>query len=97
MLVLTRKIGEEVLIGDAIRVRVLEVQGNRVKLGFVAPDEVRFKRGELPIPRAPKPGRREPTDSTSVGLVARLADRVRGASRRSRNSRCPLTSGRAEN
>jgi carbon storage regulator len=47
VLVLTRKIGEEVLIGDSIRVQILEVQGNRVKLGLVAPDEVRFKRGEL--------------------------------------------------
>ena len=47
MLVLTRKIGEEVVIGDAIRVQILEVHGNRVKLGFEAPDEVRFKRGEL--------------------------------------------------
>ena len=47
MLVLTRKIGEEVLIGDAIRVQILEVQGNRVKLGLAAPDDVRFVRGEL--------------------------------------------------
>lgn len=47
MLVLTRKLGEEVLIGDGIRVRVLEVQGHRVKLGFTAPPEVCFKRAEL--------------------------------------------------
>jgi carbon storage regulator len=47
MLVLSRKVGEEVLIGDAIRVRILEVRGNRVKLGFTAPDDVRFLRLEV--------------------------------------------------
>ena len=47
MLVLSRKVGEEVLIGDAIRVRILEIRGNRVKLGFTAPDDVRFMRLEV--------------------------------------------------
>lgn len=49
MLVLTRKIGEEIIIDDAIRVRVLDVQGTRVKLGLIAPEQVCFKRGELPV------------------------------------------------
>jgi carbon storage regulator len=65
VLVLTRKIGEEVLIGDDIRVRVLEVQGNRVKLGFAAPDEVRFKRSEL-APREET----EPNPRTAVRGLA---------------------------
>jgi carbon storage regulator len=47
MLVLSRKVGEEILIGDSIRVRVLEVSGSRVKLGFVAPQDVRLQRTEL--------------------------------------------------
>jgi len=47
MLVLSRKVGEEVLIGDSIRVRILEIRGNRVKLGFTAPDYVRFMRLEV--------------------------------------------------
>jgi carbon storage regulator len=47
MLVLSRKVGEEVLIGNAIRVRILEIRGNRVKLGFTAPDDVRFMRLEV--------------------------------------------------
>ena len=45
MLVLSRKPGERVYIGDDIEVVVLEVRGNRVKLGFNAP-------GYLPIQRA---------------------------------------------
>ncbi len=47
MLVLSRKVGEEILIGDSIRVRILEIRGNRVKLGFMAPDDVRFLRLEV--------------------------------------------------
>jgi carbon storage regulator len=47
MLVLSRKVGEEVLIGDSICVRILEIRGNRVKLGFTAPDDVRFVRLEV--------------------------------------------------
>lgn len=47
MLVLSRKVGEEIVIGEGIRVRVLEVQGRQVRLGFVAPANVRINREEL--------------------------------------------------
>lgn len=48
MLVLNRKPGEEVVIGDSIRVTVVEIRGNRVKLGFSGPREVQIVRAELP-------------------------------------------------
>ncbi len=47
MLVLSRKVGEEIYIGDEIRVRVVSIQGNQVRLGFVAPRDVIIKREEL--------------------------------------------------
>jgi carbon storage regulator len=47
MLVLTRKLGEKVVIGNAITVTVVVVKGNRVRLAFAAPDQVRILRGEL--------------------------------------------------
>ena len=47
MLVLTRKPGEKVVIGNGITLTVVEVEGNRVRLGFDAPDQVRILRGEL--------------------------------------------------
>lgn len=47
MLVLTRKIGEVIQIGDEIEVVVLSTSGGRVKLGFSAPPEVRINRAEL--------------------------------------------------
>jgi carbon storage regulator len=47
MLVLTRKSGESVQIGDSVTVKVLAISGNQVKLGFSAPTEVAIRRQEL--------------------------------------------------
>lgn len=47
MLVLTRKIGEKVIIGGNITVTVVETKGNKVRLAFEAPDDVRIMRSEL--------------------------------------------------
>ncbi len=47
MLVLTRKLGEVIRVGDAVTVRVLEVKGNQVRLGVEAPAEIRIYREEV--------------------------------------------------
>jgi carbon storage regulator len=47
MLVLSRKIGETIHIGDEVRLTVVAVQGNRVRLAFEAPPDVVILRGEL--------------------------------------------------
>jgi carbon storage regulator len=47
VLIFSRKPGEEVVIGGGITVTVLEVRGNRVRVGVDAPDDVRILRGEL--------------------------------------------------
>jgi carbon storage regulator len=47
MLVLTRRIGEEIVIGGDIRIRVLDAKRDRVRLGFTAPDSVHIVRTEL--------------------------------------------------
>ncbi|WP_432491061.1 carbon storage regulator CsrA [Kineococcus auxinigenes] len=47
MLVLTRKAGESVVIGDEIVVRVLEVRGDVVRVGIEAPREVQVHRQEV--------------------------------------------------
>jgi carbon storage regulator len=47
MLVLSRKIGEEIVIGDNIRVTVVAIRGNQVRLGISAPDDVSIHRSEL--------------------------------------------------
>jgi len=47
MLILTRKSGEIIRIGDAVTVRVLEIRGNQVRLGVEAPGDVRIFREEV--------------------------------------------------
>lgn len=47
MLVLSRKKGEALLIGDHIEISVLEVSGDVVKIGIKAPKEVSILRSEL--------------------------------------------------
>jgi len=47
MLVLTREVGEFMLIGDSIEIRVLRIDGQQVRLGIVAPRESSIVRGEL--------------------------------------------------
>jgi carbon storage regulator len=47
MLVLSRKVGEKLNIGDDVEVVVTRVAGNRVTLGVSAPQQVRVVRGEL--------------------------------------------------
>lgn len=47
MLVLTRKLGENIRIGDVIKITVLEVRSGQVKLGIDAPPEVKVHREEI--------------------------------------------------
>ena len=47
MLVLTRKVGEQIFIGEDIRVTVVGIRGEKVRLGFTAPDEVPIHREEV--------------------------------------------------
>lgn len=47
MLVLSRKTNQEILINGNIKVSVLKIKGNVVRLGIEAPSEVSIKRGEL--------------------------------------------------
>lgn len=47
MLVLTRKAGETIVIGDGVVVTVLDTHAGRVRLGFEGPADVPVMRGEL--------------------------------------------------
>jgi carbon storage regulator len=47
MLVLTRKIHQSIVIGDAVEVVVLEVRGEQVRLGIRAPKDVAVHRKEI--------------------------------------------------
>jgi carbon storage regulator len=61
MLVLTRRIEETLMIGDTVTVTVLQVRGDRVRFGVIAPRDIRVRRFEqtsraasaAPAPSAP--------------------------------------------
>lgn len=47
MLVLSRKAGEEILIGDEVRLQVVDIRGDKVRLGIEAPKELPVHRREV--------------------------------------------------
>ncbi|MFB7894184.1 carbon storage regulator CsrA [Microbacterium sp. NPDC056044] len=47
MLVLTRKVGESVLIGGEIEVTLLDIKGDSVRIGVKAPRDTRIQRAEI--------------------------------------------------
>jgi carbon storage regulator CsrA len=71
MLVLSRKINEEIVIDGSIRVQVLQVKGKTIRLGISAPADVKILRGEL------QPFGAETGESTGSGSELALADRQR--------------------
>jgi len=52
MLVLTRKAGEKIVIDENVLIEVLEIQGNRVRIGIQAPRGVTILRQELLVEKS---------------------------------------------
>jgi carbon storage regulator len=53
MLVLSRKAGDEIVIGENIRLVVSQIKGQRVSIGISAPGDVTVVRGELKVKPRP--------------------------------------------
>ena len=62
MLVLSRKIGQQIRIGDQITLTIVKTQGQTVRVGIEAPREVRVVRAELP----PRLASDDTTDNLAV-------------------------------
>ena len=64
MLILTRRTGETLKIGDDIAVEILSVKGNQVRLGITAPEEIPVHRKEIYERFWKKRNRHKPTKET---------------------------------
>lgn len=72
MLVLTRKIEESITIGSEITIRVVSVEGNKVRLGIEAPDWIKVWRSEvLTSLNAPSPLNFSPVAEESPSTAQR--------------------------
>ena len=65
MLILTRCVGEAIMIGDEVTVTVLGVKGNQVRIGINAPDDTNIHREE--VYERIKKGGTKPCDDCSTG------------------------------
>ena len=74
MLVLSRKLGEKIVIDGDIQLEVLEATGNRVRLGILAPDDCRIARAERLRAEAPL---HEPPQTALSGDMGRLRNSMR--------------------
>lgn len=71
MLVLTRKLQEQICIGDNVTISVLKIKGNTVRIGIDAPRDVRVLRGEIPqfdTLSDEGPTQSIPSDNTQLGI-----------------------------
>lgn len=74
MLILSRKAGETLLIGDSIEVTITEISGDKVRLGITAPKEVQILRGEL---RQVAEENRQAVQNVSSNALRQLAVQIR--------------------
>jgi len=70
MLVLSRKLNEQIMIGDNICITVVAIRGNQVRLGFEAPRDVSIQRQELVFDASPVPST---SDDSGVRLGRTIA------------------------
>ncbi|MFN8074003.1 MAG: carbon storage regulator CsrA [Kineosporiaceae bacterium] len=79
MLVLTRRAGESIVIGDDVRVVVLDVRGDTVRLGIEAPRTVQVHRAE--VYAEVQAANAAAAEGGAAADVAALAGRLRGLAR----------------
>ena len=68
MLILSRKLGEVIAIDGDIKLQVLEVSGNRVRLGICAPEDCRIFRAERQFAEPGREPRRQKVTLTRSGI-----------------------------
>ena len=72
MLVMQRREGESILIGDNVEIRILAINGSRVKVGIEAPRSVPVLAREVHLVRAENLAAAEVSSRAAAAMVARL-------------------------
>lgn len=87
MLILTRKLGESITIGDSIRVSVLGIRGRQVRLGIDAPSDVIVHREEIYV-KIQQENRKAVGNVKSdlLGMVRMIKGKIAGDSAKPRGS-----------
>ena len=87
MLILTRKLGESITIGDSIRVSVLGIRGRQVRLGIDAPSDVIVHREEIYV-KIQQENRKAVGNVKSdlLGMVRMIKGKIAGDSPKPRGS-----------
>jgi carbon storage regulator len=76
MLVLSRRAGESVVLGEDVTITVLEVRGDVVRIGIDAPRSLKVHRAELLVQlEASNPEAASPSDDAVANLAEALRDR----------------------
>ncbi len=79
MLILTRKLGESITIGDNIKVQVLGIRGRQVRLGIEAPDNVVVHREEIYVKIQAENRKAQGTVSKDLlGMVKMIKGKITG-------------------
>ena len=77
MLVLSRRVGESIVIGNQVTITVLEVRGDQVRVGVDAPREVQVHRQEVWLTLQAENARAADTADRARRLVARMPQAAR--------------------
>ncbi len=77
MLILTRKLGEQIAIGDDIRITLLEIKGSQAKLGIEAPRSMGIYRNEIYEKIVTENLISSAVDSPDVALAEALLRKIR--------------------
>lgn len=87
MLILTRKLGESITIGDNIRVSVLGIRGRQVRLGIEAPSDVVVHREEIYV-KIQEENRKaaKSTKGDLMGMVKMIKGRISGEDKDKKSS-----------